>query len=418
MIGFDRKLRILFVTSDKYPTFRPAARVIFGEELVARGHIIDWIIQAEKDSGVSYCKPYGNGKAYIAATDDGGTRWRRLRKHFLDLLNDLKIFNLARRNHYDLIQVKDKYLAALFAIVAAKISKIPMVYWLAYPHAEASLHEAKEDIARYRYFYLLRGYFFKILLYKIILPAADHVFVQSEQMKLDIAREGIRLSKMTPVPGAISLSDIPYMATLSKVASIKPAGVNYVVYLGTLMRTRRLDFIIRVHARIMDTYPNAILILVGKGEMPEDEQYLIHEAERLGIRRSVLFTGHLPMNKAWEYVREADVCLSPYYPTPILNSTSPTKLIEYMAMGRPVVGNDHPEQSLVISQSGAGLCVPWNEEAFASAIVTLLSDPALSERMGVKGRQYVEENRTNAIMATKIEEQYFHICKSRLSLEL
>jgi glycosyltransferase involved in cell wall biosynthesis len=415
MTDSDRKLRILFVTSDKYPPFRPAARVIFGEEFVARGHVIDWLIQAERDCDASFEITYGLGTAYIAATDDGDSRRLRFRKHLLDFLNDLKMFRLVRRNRYDLIQVKDKYLAALLAILASKKGKTRFAYWLAFPHAEASLLEAREGTARYRYFYLLRGLFFKLLLYKIILPAADHIFVQSAQMKKDIAEKGIPLSKLTPVPGSLSLSDIPY-SQQSEPASPRHDDSKHIVYLGTLMRTRRLDFLIRVHARVVRSHPGALLYFLGKGEMPEDEKLLIAEAERLGIRDSIIFTGFLPMIKAWEYIRNADVCLSPYYPTPILNSTSPTKLIEYMAMGKAVVGNDHPEQSLVIEESGAGLCAPWDEDAFTDAINMLLDNPSLAHEMGLKGRSYVERHRTNHVMAKTVEEQYYSVCDKHVLL--
>jgi glycosyltransferase involved in cell wall biosynthesis len=406
----NQKFHILFVTSDKYPPFRPAARVIFGEELVARGHVIDWLIQAESNCDVSHHMPYGNGTAYVSATDNGESRWRRLRKHLLDLKNDLRMFFLVRRNRYHLIQVKDKYIAAILAIFAAKLGKAKFFYWLAYPHAEASLHDARENFARYRHFYLLRGYFFKFVLYKIILPAADHIFVQSEQMKQDISREGVPLSKMTPIPGSLSLSDVPYENFDVCTKSIKSESEKHIVYLGTLLRTRRLDFIIRAHAKVIERHPNAKLLLVGKGEMPEDEQFLVNEANRLGVRNSIIFTGYLSMKKAWELIRNADVCLSPYYPTPILNSTSPTKLIEYMAMGKAVVGNDHPEQSLVVSESSAGLCVSWSEDAFADAINTLLNDPVLAKKMGARGRLYVEQYRTNKVMAEIIEGKYRHYC--------
>ena len=403
------KLRILFVTSDKYPPFRPAARVIFAEELANRGHVIDWIFQAEKNSRSSSQIPYGNGTAYIAATHDGLSRWNRLYKHALGLFSDLKIFRLVRKNEYDIIQVKDKYIAALFAILAAKRSKSCFVYWLAYPHAEASLYEAKEGIARYRYFYMVRGLFFKFLLYKIILPASDHIFVQSEQMKKDIADEGIPLNKMTPIPGSLSLDEIPYPPPADGPLRHRARGEKSIVYLGTLMRARRLDFLVRVHANVVKTHPTARLYLVGKGEMPEDEQFLKSEADKLGISDSIVFTGHLPLKDAWQYVRDADVCLSPYYPTPILNSTSPTKLIEYMAMEKVVVGNDHPEQSLVIAESDSGLCVPWQEEAFSDAISRLLDNPVIAKKMGERGRTYVKQHRTNRIMATKIEAMYFSL---------
>jgi hypothetical protein len=40
-----------------------------------------------------------------------------------------------------------------------------------------------------------------------------------------------------------------------------------------------------------------------------------------------------------------------------LNPASPTKLVEYMALGKAVVANDHPDQRMVLEQSGAGICV-------------------------------------------------------------
>lgn len=409
MTDSDRKLRILFVTSDKFPPFRPAARVIFGKEFVSRGHVIDWLVQAENNTGDATDTDFGNGTAYIAQTDDGGSRWKRSRKHLLDLVNDFRMFRLVMRNQYDVIQVKDKYPAALLAILASRIGKSRFTYWLAYPHAEASLLDAREGTARYKYFYILRGLVFKFILYRIILPAADHIFVQSEQMRIDIAREGIPLSRMTPVPGSLSLSDVPYMPDHMARSDIQNDSGN-IVYLGTLIRTRRLDFLIRVHARVVRSHPGAILFLLGKGEMPEDEELLAEEARRLGILDSVVFTGYLGMSEAWEFIRNADVCLSPYYPTPILNSTSPTKLIEYMAMGKAVVGNDHPEQRLVINESYAGFCTSWDEDEFADAITTLLSDPAMAREMGDRGRVYVEKHRTDHLMANIVEDQYLRLC--------
>jgi glycosyltransferase involved in cell wall biosynthesis len=409
MTDSDRNLRILFVTSDKFPPFRPAARVIFGKELVSRGHVIDWLIQAENNSDDAADQEYGNGTAYIGATDNGASRWKRTKKHLLDLLNDIKMFRLVRRNQYDVIQVKDKYPAALLAIIASRIGKSRFTYWLAYPHAEASILEAREGTARYKYFYRLRGLLFKYILYRIILPAADHIFVQSEQMKIDIAGEGIPLSRMTAVPGSLSLSDVPYSHDHEPEPDNQNSSGN-IVYLGTLIRTRRLDFLIRVHARVLKSHPDAILYILGKGEMPEDRELLEDEARRLGILESIVFTGYLKMHEAWEYIRKADVCLSPYYPTPILDSTSPTKLIEYMAMGKAVVGNDHPEQRLVINESKAGICPAWDEVEFSNAIITMLSDPVMTREMGVRGRRYVEKHRTDHLMANRVENQYLELC--------
>jgi len=405
----DRKLNILFVSSDKHPPFRPAARAIFGEEMMLRGHRIDWLLQAQCVSNKPQELPLGDGFVYVGPTDDGASRWHRLRKHLMDLRNDCRMFSLARKNNYDLIQVKDKYISALLAIVVAKLNHTKLFYWIAFPHAEASIHNAREGIARYRIFYFIRGKFLKLILYRIIMPAADHIFVQSEQMKIDIAGEGISKSKMTPVPGSVNLENIPYEKPVAEVLPTKQVRGTAVVYLGTLSRMRRLDFIIRAFGKVLEEIPDARLYLLGKGNTPEDEEFMKAEVSRLGIEDTVEFVGFIPMDEAWEYIRKAAVCLSPYYPTFTLLSTSPTKLIEYMAMGKPVVGNDHPEQRLVIEESQAGICTPWEENAFAQAIVKIASDSNLAREMGIRGRRYVEQNRTNSLLADVVEKEFVRV---------
>jgi glycosyltransferase involved in cell wall biosynthesis len=131
--------------------------------------------------------------------------------------------------------------------------------------------------------------------------------------------------------------------------------------------------------------------------------------ERLDLKSAVVFVGQLPQSEALQYVREADVCTSPFFPTPILQSASPTKLVEYMAMGKAVVANDHPEQKRVIEESGAGYCVPYDEEPFAAAIVNLLQNPEIARRMGERGRSYVIEHRAYGVIADRVERRILEV---------
>jgi len=75
-------------------------------------------------------------------------------------------------------------------------------------------------------------------------------------------------------------------------------------------------------------------------------------------------------------------------------------------MGKPVVANDHPEQKLVISESGGGICVPYQEKEFANAIIYLLQNPTLAKTMGEKGRTYVEKKREYSKICDLVENQY------------
>jgi glycosyltransferase involved in cell wall biosynthesis len=289
------------------------------------------------------------------------------------------------------------------ALVAAKLHGVPVFYWLAHPHGEASLHAASSGVAGDRLLYRLRVIVQRWLLYRVIMPACMHVFVQSEQMRRDVAREGIPLDRTTAVPSSLNLRDLDTtQAPADAAAATQPPTI---VYLGTLLRERQLDFLVRAHALVVAEVPEARLTFVGSGWMPGDEQLLRDEAQRLGIAGHITITGWLPAPEAWQHVRRAALCVS-HYPPPILRSTSPTKLIEYLALGKPVVANDHPEQADVLRQSGAGLVSGPSERELAAAMVELLKDPARCAQMGAAGRRYVAAHRTHWAMVELVAGCY------------
>lgn len=402
------KLRLLVLSSDPFPPTRVDVSVLFGEELAGRGHQIDWILQSEADCDRAYVTRWGGGTAWVAPSNSRSSLLARLAKHAAGIWNDARVFRLARGDRYDAIEVKDKFIGGVFAVIAARLYRKRFVYWLSFPFPEFYLGKARDGLAPYPWLYRLRGFGFRVMLYRVLLPAADHVFVQSEQMRRDIAAEGIPLDKLTAVPMGIKL-DSGMSAPTPTARSRIPAGERCFMYLGTLGRERRIDFVLRTLVRVLRAEPATRLYLVGKGEQPGDEEFLKQEAERLGVSSSVVFAGQLPRQEALRYVQDADVCVSPFYPTPVLNSTSPTKLVEYMAMGKAVVANTHPEQKLLIDQSGCGYCVPYDEDAFADAIVKLLRAPEMARAMGERGRRYAIEHRSYGVIATGVERAMLRV---------
>jgi glycosyltransferase involved in cell wall biosynthesis len=227
-------------------------------------------------------------------------------------------------------------------------------------------------------------------------------------MRRDIAAKGIPLATLTAVPMGIKL-DGRMEATAPASRSRIPTGQPCFLYLGSLGRERRIDFLLRVLVHVRREVAAAKLYLVGRGESPEDEEFLQQEARRLDILSAVVFTGQLPQQEALQYAQDADVCVSPLYPTPMFNIASPTKLVEYMAMGKAVVASTHPEQQLLIDQSGCGYCVPYEENAFADAVVRLLRAPELAQVMGKRGRRYVLEHRLYSTIADNVEREMLRV---------
>jgi glycosyltransferase involved in cell wall biosynthesis len=81
-----------------------------------------------------------------------------------------------------------------------------------------------------------------------------------------------------------------------------------------------------------------------------------------------------------------------------------------MALEKPVVANDHPDQRLVIEESGGGYCVPWSEEAFADAVCLLLKDPDGAVQMGKRGSSYATEKRSYRYCGEELAKTYVHLC--------
>ena len=139
------------------------------------------------------------------------------------------------------------------------------------------------------------------------------------------------------------------------------------------------------------------------------------EIGRRGLEQHVLLTGWLPQRAALGYALRAKVALSPIPRGTLYDVSSPTKLVEYLALGIPSVANDIPDQEQVLAESRAGLCVPMEASAFAVAVRRLLDDAALAAECSQRGPAYVNRHRSYAILGRIVAETYTKILPSRIA---
>jgi glycosyltransferase involved in cell wall biosynthesis len=227
-------------------------------------------------------------------------------------------------------------------------------------------------------------------------------------MKEDVAREGIPPARMTPVPMGIKAEQVGR----AEDARAPDAHAPVLLHLGIILRLRQTEMLVRVLTRVRERFPGARLRYVGEGQQPGDRKAIENEAARLGLGDAVEVTGFLPMEQAWAHVKQADICFSPFYPIPILLSTSPTKLIEYMAMAKCIVANEHPEQCQIMADSGVGRCIPWDEQAFADEVCRLLDDPEAARVAASRGPDWVRAHRTYDVIANLVEAKLKQISRS------
>jgi glycosyltransferase involved in cell wall biosynthesis len=128
-------------------------------------------------------------------------------------------------------------------------------------------------------------------------------------------------------------------------------------------------------------------IFMGAGDSYRD---MVALSTQLGIDDVVDFPGRVPDEFVQRCLSTADVCLSPDPLNPLNDVSTMNKVIEYMAMGRPIVSFDLREAR--VSAGDAAVYVPANDElAFARAIDSLLDDPGRRLTMGELGLARVRE---------------------------
>ena len=104
----------------------------------------------------------------------------------------------------------------------------------------------------------------------------------------------------------------------------------------------------------------------------------------------VIFTGSLPSDKVAEYLDASDILVSPHIPMPDGSRFfgSPTKLFEYLAMGKAIVASRLEQLAEVLEHDRtAWLVTPGDVNELAGAILSLALDPARREQLGIAARQ-------------------------------
>lgn len=123
--------------------------------------------------------------------------------------------------------------------------------------------------------------------------------------------------------------------------------------------------------------------VVGPGN---GREALIADAARRGLQDVVEFPGRAEDARLREYLSTADVCVSTYEPNAMNHASTVTKVVEYMAMGRPVVQFPLHETSALCGDASL-YARPDRAGDLADRIAELLDDPDRAAAMGAEGRR-------------------------------
>jgi glycosyltransferase involved in cell wall biosynthesis len=209
---------------------------------------------------------------------------------------------------------------------------------------------------------------------------ASLIVVVSSPLRDFVLAQGVAAERVVVAPNGVDAARLaPYRVDAPEVwrerAGLPQAPT--VGFIGTFGQWHGAALL----PELVEKVPAARFVLVGDGGLlPQVRE----EIRSRGVADRVQLTGLLERDQALRMLAACDVCVSPHVPNPDGTQFfgSPTKLFEYMGLGKPIVASDLDQIGEVIDHERNGLLVaPGDIPAAAAAVQRLLGDDALRERL-------------------------------------
>jgi glycosyltransferase involved in cell wall biosynthesis len=167
--------------------------------------------------------------------------------------------------------------------------------------------------------------------------------------------------------------------------SLKRGKPYLLAYLGIMGPQDGIDHALRALALLANRRSDWHAVLAGDGDVMPAMRTLALE---LGIADRTEFPGLVGDREIERILSTADVCLAPDPRSPLNEVSTMNKILEYMALGKPIVSYDLREAR--VSAAGAAVYArPNSEQDFADCIDGLLENEAERRRMGAEGQERI-----------------------------
>ena len=309
---------------------------------------------------------------------------------------------IAGRNK-DLVHCQTPPLTVAFtACLLSKILRKPIIIRIQDIHPDALI---KIGLLKNRLLIKLME-FMELFVY----ACASHITVISDGYRRHVLARGINSGKVSLIPNWANIDKIKPPNENDFRERMRLGGEFLVTYAGTMSWPQDLETVVEA-ANILRNHRDIRFLIVGDGVKKE---MLVRRSRELRLD-NIIFMPLQPRDEYFKILYASDACIVPLRKQ-FTSPTLPSKMLEIMACGKPIIANvpfDSDVRKLV-ENAGCGIWVePENPKGFSKAVLTLRSNRALVTKLGENGLLYLRSHLTLKACMDRYEELLDSLVKVR-----
>jgi glycosyltransferase involved in cell wall biosynthesis len=213
--------------------------------------------------------------------------------------------------------------------------------------------------------------------------SADKVWVVSSALKeFLVNRYQIDSSKILISPNRINKEEFERIIPLP--FDIKTSQKQVVIgFVGSMLPHHDVEDLIEAFGIVKRKNMDVLLCIVGGGSLLDN---LIQKVKEQQLTESVRFIGKVPHQQVPSYIQQMDICVMPgsnWYGSPI-------KIFEYGILGKAVIAPNNGPVNDVMEDLKDGILIEKGAEAIANAMIQLIENPDLRQRIGQHFKSTIE----------------------------
>jgi len=322
----------------------------------------------------------------------------------------LKLINLNKKYNFDVLVVRKSLTISLALILVSQFINTKFVYMMSFPKWEM-IRLKKQKYKLGVFIDLVSNLYEKSI--KFVLKKSDLVIAKTKYFYNDFSKKHkIKKKNWTTYPMGFDNNLIPHEKSKIglRIRHNLPIDKPILIYFGSIDDERNPEFILQIFKKVVNSNSSVFGLIIGGNESQKNR--LIDNLRGEGLQNKIKILSAIPRNVLFEYIYSSDMSISPIPPLSVYKISSPTKAIESMGLGVPVICNrEIYEQVEVIEESEGGVLVDYNIDSFAEAVLAVISDDEKLVLLKSNAAAYIQEYRLYETMGRKLYNELLKLTK-------